>query len=362
MAGNTFGKIFKLSTFGESHGAAIGGIVDGCPAGMPLSVEEIQQELDLRRPGSGMAGTKRQEADRIEILSGLFEGRTTGTPMGFVIANTNQHSGDYTHLANIFRPGHADWTWHCKCHGVRDYRGGGRASGRETACRVAGGAVAKKLLSLACNAEIFAAAIELGGIAIPDEEKDLAHAQSRPFFAANHKIVPQWENAVTAARKEGDTLGGIVEIVATNIPTGLGEPVFDRLDAVLAHAIMSVGAVKGIEIGTGFAASRLHGSENNDPMTPGNPHFTSNHAGGILGGISSGQDIVIRAAVKPIASIARPQHTINTDGGEEIVTIGGRHDLSAIPRIVPVLSAMTALALADALLLQKRMELFCETR
>lgn len=358
MAGNTFGRIFRLTTFGESHGPALGGIVDGCPAGLEISSADIQEELDRRKPGAGPAGTKRKESDRIELLSGFMDGKTTGTPIGFIIRNEDQRSRDYGNLAEIFRPGHADYTYFRKFNGIREYRGGGRSSGRETACRVAAGAIAKKLLAGACGAEIQAACVELGGIAITPEEQDLAHALSRPYFAANDAAPALWDEAVEEARKSGDTLGGIVRIAARNVPAGLGEPVFDKLDAMLAHAIMSVGAVKGVEIGQGFAAARLKGSQNNDPLVPvpaGQAPFASNNAGGILGGISSGQDIIIQAAVKPIASISREQRAIDKNGQPATITISGRHDLSAIPRAIPVLSAMTALVLADALLLQRRM-------
>lgn len=359
MAGNTFGRAFRLTTFGESHGPAIGGIVDGCPAGLPISAAEIQAELDLRRPGAGATATKRREADRIELLSGIFEGRTSGTPIGFIIANEDQRSRDYGNLADVFRPGHADWTYFRKYNGIRDYRGGGRASGRETACRVAGGAIAKKLLACACGAKITAACIELGGVAVPEAEIDLAGAPGRKYFAASNAAPRQWDEIVEETAAAGDTLGGIVRIVASNVPAGLGEPVFDKLDATLAQALMSVGAVKGVEIGAGFAAARLRGAQNNDPMLPGAdvPRFASNHAGGILGGISTGQDIIIQAALKPIASIRLPQNTVDRNGNAATVTIAGRHDLSAIPRAIPVLSAMTALALADALLLQHRQNL-----
>ncbi len=356
MAGSTFGKIFRLTTFGESHGPALGGIVDGCPAGMPINEAEIQADLDLRKPGGGGAATARKEADKIQILSGVFEGKTTGTPIGFILTNENQRSRDYGNLADVFRPGHADYAYFRKYKGIRDYRGGGRASGRETACRVAGGAIAKKLLALACRARIMAACVELGGIAIAPEQQDLENALHRPFFAAADAAVPLWEEAVAKARTQNDTLGGIVRIVAKNIPAGLGEPVFCKLDAMLACALMGVGAVKGVEIGSGFAAARLSGSQNNDPMLPGSPPFASNHAGGILGGISTGQDIVLQAALKPIASIPAQQNTIDRNGNPATVLVGGRHDLSAIPRAVPVLAAMTALTLADALLLQQRME------
>lgn len=356
MAGSTFGRIFRLTTFGESHGPAIGGIVDGCPAGLEFCEADAQADLDLRKPGSGPAATKRKEADRIQILSGLFEGKTTGAPIGFIIANEDQRSRDYGNLADVFRPGHADYSWFRKYKGIRDYRGGGRASGRETACRVAAGAIAKKLLQKACSARIYAACVELGGIAVPPDGQDLPNAMERPYFAASDAAPPLWDAAVERARAVGDTLGGIVRIVAQNIPAGLGEPVFDKLDATLAHALMSVGAVKAVAVGEGFAAARLAGSANNDALVPGQPPFASNHAGGILGGVSTGQEILLEAAVKPIASIAREQRTIDRQGNAANIVIGGRHDLAAIPRIVPVLAAMTALALADALLLQQRMD------
>lgn len=361
MAGNTFGRILRLTTFGESHGPAIGGVLDGCPAGLPIDETEIQAELDLRKPGGGAASTRRKEADAIHLLSGVFEGLSTGTPIAFYIANEDQRSRDYGPLAHIFRPGHADWTFFKKFNGIRDYRGGGRASGRETACRVAAGAIAKKILARACNARILAGCVQFGGIACPERELDLPGAIRRPFFAAAENMAEAWSGAVEEARQAGDTLGGIVRVEARGIPPGLGEPVFDKLDAVLAMALMSVGAVKGVEFGSGFHAAALRGSENNDPIFPAPPgeklpRFGGNNAGGILGGISTGQDIVCRVAVKPIASIAREQDSIDREGRPAKITIGGRHDLSAIPRIVPVLSAMAALTLADALLLQRRME------
>lgn len=361
MAGNTFGRILRLTTFGESHGPGLGGVLDGCPAGLALCEADIQAELDLRKPGQGPTATKRKESDTLRLLSGLLDGRTTGTPIAFYIANEDQRSRDYGNLAEVFRPGHADWSYFKKYNGIRDHRGGGRSSGRETAARVAGGVIAKKILARA-GVAVQAACVELGGIAVPAGEVDMERAQGRPYFAASDAAPPLWDAAVAEARKAGDTLGGIVQIVARHVPAGLGEPVFDKLEAMLAHAVMSVGAVKGVEVGAGFAAARLRGSQNNDPLLPGadgapsSVRFASNHAGGILGGISSGQDIVLRVAVKPIASIAREQQSVDRQGRAAAVLIEGRHDLSAIPRIVPVLSAMTALTLADALLLQDRME------
>lgn len=350
MSGNTFGSIFKLTTFGESHGPALGGVVDGCPAGIALDEATIQTELDKRRPGQGgPAVTARNEPDAVRLLSGVFEGRTTGTPIGFVIENTDQRSRDYGELKDIFRPGHGDMTYQAK-YGLRDYRGGGRSSGRETVSRVAGGAVAMAFLRT-LGVTVKAATVELGGIA--SETTDLDHAADRPFFAADDAAVLRWQERVKDVAARGDTLGGIVEVRAGGVPAGLGEPVFDKLDARLAGALMSVGAVKGVEIGAGFAASRMLGSENNDAM--GASGFASNNAGGILAGISSGQDIVLRAAIKPIPSIALEQQTVDRFGSARTIRVGGRHDICAIPRVVPVLCAMVRLVLADMVLSQRRM-------
>ncbi|BFR47645.1 chorismate synthase [Nitratidesulfovibrio sp. HK-II] len=352
MSGNTFGRIFRLTTYGESHGPGLGGVVDGCPAGVPLDEAAIQRELDLRRPGSasaGLAGTARKEPDTVRLLSGVFEGVTTGTPIGFHIANEDQRSRDYGDLAKLYRPGHADITYDAK-YGLRDHRGGGRASGRETVSRVAGGAVALALLAMH-DISVRAYTVEIGGV--PADVVDPAGAQERMFFSPDPDVVPAWESLVHDVRAEGDTLGGIVQVEATGVPAGLGEPVFDKLDALLAHALMSVGAVKAVEVGAGLEAARLRGSENNDPIVPGG--FHTNHAGGILGGISNGQPIVVRAAVKPIPSIAQEQITIDTNGRPAPLRVGGRHDICAIPRVVPVLKAMVALVLADSLLLQRRM-------
>ena len=357
MSGNSWGRIFRLTTFGESHGPGIGGVLDGCPAGVPLDEAFVQQRLDRRKPGAalaGMAGTARKESDTVHLLSGVFEGRTTGTPIAFLIKNEDQRSRDYGPLAHAYRPGHADMTYDAK-YGVRDYRGGGRASARETAARVAGGAVAEALLARH-GISVLAAAVELGGI--PAQRVDMDGALQRPYGAADDGVVPQWEAALKEARGAGDTLGGIVQIVARGVPAGLGEPVFGKLDAMLAAALMGVGAVKGVEIGAGFAAARLRGSQNNDALMPDAQGicFDGNNAGGILGGISSGQEIVVRVAVKPIPSIAQAQQTVDNQGHPLSLTVGGRHDICAIPRILPVLSAMTLLTLADALLLQRRME------
>ncbi len=346
MCGNTFGRVFRLTTFGESHGPGLGGVVDGCPAGMDLSEEDIQKELNKRRPGSHVGSTSRVERDRVRILSGVFEGRTTGTPIGFYIENEDQRPKDYSHIKDIFRPGHADFTYHAK-YGIRDYRGGGRASGRETVCRVVGGAIAQKFLS-SRGIEIVGYTREFGGIAA--EVIAPQTAEELPFFAPDPSVIDLWKQRVEEVKKEGDSIGGIVEVQAMGVPPGLGEPVFDKLDARLAYALMGVGAVKAVEIGVGVEAAQLKGSENNDYMTK--EGFVSNNAGGILGGISSGQPIVVRAAIKPIPSISIPQRTINTRGQEVSLQIKGRHDVSAIPRIVPVIKAMVALTLADMYLLQ----------
>jgi len=350
MSGNTFGTLFRLTTFGESHGVGLGGVVEGCPPGIALTEETIQRELDRRKPGQGgVAATARKESDAVRLLSGVFEGVTTGTPIGFTIMNEDQRSRDYSAIMDVYRPGHADLGYDAK-FGRRDYRGGGRSSGRETVSRVAGGAIAQELLR-GLGIEVLAATVELGGIVAAG--RDFAGAAARPYFSADAHTVDAWEARVREVKAQGDTLGGIVEVRATGVPAGLGEPVFDKLDARLAYALMGVGAVKGVEIGAGFAAARATGSTNNDAMVPGG--FLSNNAGGILGGMASGQEILARVAVKPIPSISSAQQTVNSKGEATTITIGGRHDICAIPRIVPVLKAMTLLALADFVLLQRRM-------
>jgi chorismate synthase len=347
MSGNTFGTVFRLTTYGESHGPALGGVIDGCPPGLPLDAAIIQHDLDRRRPGAGgLTGTARKEPDAVRLLSGIFEGATTGTPIGFVIENTDQRSRDYEAAKSLLRPGHADGVYLAK-YGRRDYRGGGRASARETACRVVGGAVAGVVLA-PVGIEVAAYTVEFGGI--PASAVDVAGAADRPFCAPDPDIVPVWEARAREAMASGDSLGGIVEVVARGVPAGLGEPVFDKLDARLAYALMGVGAVKGVEIGNGFAAARLLGSQNNDPIV--DPP-ESNNAGGILGGIANGWPIVVRAAVKPIPSIAVPQRTCDIAGKPATIVVGGRHDRSAIPRVVPVLRAMVLLTLADMWLAQK---------
>ncbi len=368
MSGNSFGSIFKITTFGESHGPALGTVIDGCPAGVPLDEPVIQRELDRRRPGVSAgaeaggkklsaAVTSRKENDACEILSGVFGGYTTGTSIAVLIRNTSQRSQDYGRIADVFRPGHADYTYHTK-YGRRDYRGGGRSSGRETAARVASGAVAKQLLGM-CG--IHVAAFTLRAAGIQCEKTDLSVTEQNPLRAADCEAAARMEERLAELRRAGDSAGGSVECRIQGVPAGWGEPVFDKLDAELAKAVMSIGAVKGVEFGAGFSSADMTGSQWNDSMkskAAENPdlsavRFESNNAGGVLGGISSGQDIVFRAAVKPVPSILRTQHTVNTRGGNEDILIEGRHDVCLCPRIVPVIEAMTAAVLADMYLRQR---------
>jgi len=346
MGGNTFGRIFRVTTWGESHGAAVGAVIDGCPAGLDLDREDIQQDLERRRPGKGAGESPRKEPDQVEILSGIFEGKTTGTPLSLIIRNQDAHSKSYDHLKNIFRPGHGDITY-LKKYGIRDHRGGGRASARETAARVAAGAVARKILQTR-GIVVQAYTVALGDIST--DKRNLEEAAANRFFCPDHDAAVRMEARIAEIRKKGDSLGGIVEVLVRGCPAGLGDPVFDKLDATLAHALMSIGAVKGVEIGAGFQAAALLGSENNDPITPDG--FVSNRAGGILAGISNGDEIVVRAAVKPIPSIEMEQDTVDLDNAPTKIRIGGRHDISAIPRIIPVCEAMVCLTLADHLLRQ----------
>jgi chorismate synthase len=347
MAGNTFGQVFKVTTWGESHGAALGAVIDGCPPRLALSAAEVEAELARRRPGVQAYTSPRKEPDKVEILSGVFEGLTTGTPISLIIYNRDVRSQDYEALKEVFRPGHGDITFQAK-YGIRDYRGGGRASARETVARVAAGAVAQKVLERE-NIQVLAYTLELGGVQA--QVRDLTQIWDNPFFCPDPQAVAAMAARVQEVKARGDSLGGVVEVRVRGCPAGLGEPVFDKLDAVLAQALMSVGAVKGVEIGTGFGAARMLGSEHNDPIIAGG--FASNNAGGILAGISNGDEIVLRAAVKPIPSISREQQTIDWRGQPRTITVGGRHDISAIPRIVPVLQAMVRLTLADFLLRQR---------
>jgi len=347
MAGNTFGQAFRVTTWGESHGPALGAVIDGCPPRIPLSAADLEEELARRRPGVQAHATPRREPDQAEILSGVFEGLTTGTPISLVIYNRDVRSRDYDTLREVFRPGHGDFTYQAK-YGLRDYRGGGRASARETVARVAAGAVAQKVLDRD-QIRVLAYTLELGGIQARNLDESIIW--DNPFFCPDPEAALAMGQRVREVKARGDSLGGVVEVRVRGCPPGLGEPVFDKLDAALAQAVMSVGAVKGVEIGTGFAAARRLGSENNDPLTPGG--FASNHAGGILAGISNGEEIVVRAAVKPIPSIAVEQQTIDLEGQPRTLSIKGRHDISAIPRIVPVIAAMVRLTLADFLLRQR---------
>jgi chorismate synthase len=347
LAGNTFGRLFRVTTWGESHGPALGAVIDGCPPRLPLSAADIEGELARRRPGVQAHASSRREPDRVEILSGVFGGLTSGTPISLVIYNRDVRSQDYDILRSVFRPGHGDFTYQAK-YGIRDHRGGGRASARETAARVAAGAVAQKVLDRD-GIQILAYTLELGGVRA--EKVDESRIWDNPYACPDPEAVAAMETLVQEVRALGDSLGGVVQVRVQGCPPGLGEPVFDKLDAALAHAVMSVGAVKGVEIGAGFTAARMLGSENNDPLVPGG--FASNRAGGILAGISNGDEIVLSAAVKPIPSIAQEQQTIDVEGRPRSLRIKGRHDISAIPRIVPVIAAMVRLTLADFLLRQR---------
>ncbi|MEN8141890.1 MAG: chorismate synthase [Thermodesulfobacteriota bacterium] len=350
MAGNSFGQAFRITTWGESHGTAVGVTIDGCPAGLPLVEADIQTDLDRRRPGKGGATSPRKEEDLVEILSGVFEGRATGTPLTLVIYNKDAHSKSYNHLKDIYRPGHGDFSYEKK-YGIRDHRGGGRSSARETAARVAAGAVARKILAYA-GVEVMAYTVALGTIRC--HELDLDQVRANRLNCPDQAAAAAMEELISQVRKEGDTLGGVVEVAALNCPTGLGDPVFNKLDADLAGALMSIGAVKGVEIGAGFGAAAMRGSENNDPITP--EGFASNNSGGILAGISNGDPVVARVAVKPIPSIGKAQQTVNLANEPVEVKIGGRHDISAIPRIIPVCEAMVCLTLVDHLLRQEVVE------
>lgn len=350
MAGNTFGKIFRVTTWGESHGPALGAVIDGCPPGIELDVTDIQQDLEKRKPGKGGGESPRKEPDQVEILSGTFEGLTTGTPISLIIYNKDARSKAYDHLQNIFRPGHGDLTYLQK-YGVRDHRGGGRASARETAARVAAGAVARKVLA-DNDISVIAYTVALGNIVTAKRKiKDIA---GNRLCCPDKETAARMEELINSVRKKGDSLGGVVEVKATGCPVGLGEPVFEKLDAALAQALMSIGAVKGVEIGAGFRAAELLGSENNDAITL--TGYRTNNAGGILAGISNGDEIIARVAVKPIPSISLEQDTLNLDNEPVKIKVGGRHDISAIPRIVPVCEAMVCLCLTDHLLRQKAIE------
>ena len=347
---STFGKFLTITTFGESHGPAVGVILDGCPPGLALDAETIQRDLDRRRPGQSAVTTQRKEPDQVEILSGVFEGVTTGASIALMVRSVDARSQDYSNLKDLFRPGHADYTYWQK-YGVRDYRGSGRSSGRETVGRVAAGAVARKFLERE-GVRVRAYTVQVGGIVALD--RDLDFVEQNPVRCPDRKAAGEMERAILAARDVGDSLGGVVEILSSGVPAGLGDPVMDKLEASLAWALMSIPAVKGFEVGDGFNSARKRGSEMNDRMTPGG--FATNHAGGILGGISSGEPIVARIAVKPPSSIAIPQKTMDRAGQEREFKISGRHDPCLCPRVVPVAEAMTCLTLADALLRQRAIE------
>lgn len=351
MSGNSFGKLFRITTFGESHGVGLGVVLDGVPPNIVLNEKDIQVDLDRRRPGQSKITTQRQESDTAEILSGVFEGKTTGAPLAILIRNSNQRPQDYADIKDVFRPGHADYTFLRK-FGIRDYRGGGRSSGRETASRVAAGAVAKKILAQA-GIKVIAYTLSVGHIMakkinFDDVEKNIVRA---PDCQAAELMIEEIEKA----RKNLDSVGGIVEAVVQGAPAGLGDPVFDKLTAKLSHALMSIGTIRGIEFGEGFGATTMKASEHNDPfIVKGKQvHTKTNHAGGILGGISTGEDIVLRVAVKPPSSIAQEQDTINTDLKAVKIQVKGRHDPCICPRVVPVVEAMIAVTLADCLLIQK---------
>ena len=345
MSGNSIGKLFTVTTFGESHGPALGAIVDGCPPGLPLTTADLQRDLDRRKPGTSRHTTQRREADEVEILSGVFEGKTTGTPIGLSIRNTDQRSKDYSDIMDRFRPGHADYAYQQK-YGLRDYRGGGRSSARETAMRVAAGAIAKKYLAHCCGIDVRGYLAQLGPIRA--ESVDWEQVERNPFFCPDAAKVAELETYMDGLRKSGDSIGARINVVAAGMMPGLGEPVFDRLDADIAHAMMSINAVKGVEIGAGFACVEQKGTEHRDEITPAG--FLSNNAGGVLGGISSGQDIVVSIALKPTSSIRLPGGSVNLRGEPVEVVTKGRHDPCVGIRATPIAEAMLAIVLMDHLL------------
>jgi len=359
MAGNSFGNIFKLTTFGESHGEAIGGIIDGCPAGLKLDLEFIQNELDKRKPGQSKITTQRKETDKVEILSGLFEGVSTGTPIGFTIKNTNQKSQDYSHIKDKFRPSHADYTYEKK-YGVRDYRGGGRSSARETACRVVGGAIAKQVLNH-YGINVAAYVSQVGDLKVIKHysELDFSSTYNNPVRCPDEHLVDMMFNYIDKVRKEGNTIGGIVSCVITGTPAGLGEPVFDRLEADLAKAMLSINATKGFEIGSGFNGITQKGSEHNDAFYIDNKNVKtrSNNSGGVQGGISNGEDIFFNVAFKPVATIMQKQHTVNNKLEEVEITGKGRHDPCVLPRATIIVESMAAMVITDHILRNRTAQL-----
>ncbi|MCG8413265.1 MAG: chorismate synthase [Pseudomonadales bacterium] len=345
MSGNSFGKLFTVTSFGESHGPALGCVVDGCPPGLELSEADMQRDLDRRKPGQSRFTTQRREDDAVKILSGVFEGKTTGTPIGLIIENTDQRPKDYSKIKDQFRPAHADFTYYKK-YGIRDYRGGGRSSARETAMRVAAGAIAKKYLQQHCGLQIAGYLSQLGPIAI--EQVQLDQVEQNPFFCPDPGKVGEMEDYMAALSKEGNSIGAKISVQATGVPVGLGEPIFDRLDADIAKAMMSINAVKGVEIGAGFDSVAQKGTEHRDEI--GVDGFHSNNAGGVLGGISSGQDILVNLALKPTSSVRIPGNSITIDGSETEVVTTGRHDPCVGIRATPIAEAMLALVLMDHLL------------
>lgn len=350
MSGSTYGKLFRVTTWGESHGPGVGAVIDGCPAGLSLSEDNIQKFLDRRKPGQSRYTTKRNEADTVEILSGVFEGKTTGTPISILIRNQDQRSRDYGNIAFLYRPGHADYPFDQK-YGFRDYRGGGRSSGRETIGRVAAGAIASRLLE-SIGIQVQAYTKSIGPFTVSQDQYKYPEIMENSLYMPNNSVAEKAGEYIASLMAEKDSCGGIIECIADGLPAGLGEPVFDKLDALLAQAVMSVGAVKGVEIGDGFAVSLSRGSLNNDPfyMDQGVVRKSSNHAGGSLGGMSDGSRLILRAAVKPTSSIARSQQTVNNSGEDAEITVLGRHDPVIVPRAVVVIESMTAITLADLLL------------
>lgn len=361
MAGNSFGELFRITTWGESHGRAIGVVVDGCPAGLALSAEDIQHDLNRRRVGQSAVTSPRQEEDRVEILSGLFQGKTLGTPISLLMWNKDADSSKYEPIKDIYRPGHADFTYEVK-YGFRDHRGGGRSSARETACRVAAAAIAKKLLHRV-GMRIYGFTRQVG--AIEAQSVDIEEIERNPVRCPDREAAKQMEALILAAKAEGDSVGGIVEVVATGMPVGLGDPVYDRLDADLAKAVMSINAVKGMEIGLGFRSVTLRGSEHNDELYPdasGQIRTRTNHAGGMLGGISNGEDLIVRLVVKPPSSISKSQRSVTKAGHAVALEVHGRHDPCLCPRAVPVAEAMVALVLADHWLRHRATQPISSTR
>lgn len=354
MSGNTFGKSLTLTTYGESHGPALGGVIDGCPAGVPIDIAAVQKDLDRRRPGQSAIVTQRKEPDTVEIYSGVFEGKSTGTPIGFVIHNTNQKSKDYSHIKDSYRPSHADYVYDQK-YGFRDYRGGGRSSARETAARVVAGSIAKQLIA-PIQIQAFVSAV--GELSLPNPElvSDFSFIEENPVRCPDVAMAAKMEAYIKEVRKDGDTVGGVVTCVAKNVPVGLGEPVFDKLHAVLGQAMLSINAVKGFEYGSGFAGASLRGSAHND-LYNGDGTTKTNNSGGVQGGITNGMDIYFNVAFKPVATIMQSQETIDSKGEKVIMEGKGRHDPCVVPRAVPIVEAMTALVLADFTLRNKNAKL-----